>query len=158
MKALLWIVAAVVCLLAGFVMGRQHRPPAVYTDTVTYVDTQRVAYPVPRDSTVIRYITVTLPAVSDTTGPDPIAPDTCTVQLPVTQKVYRDSNYMAVVEGYRPRLISIELYPKTTTITKTITKTRSPRWALTAGPGVGFGPNGVQPYIGVTVGFVLWGK
>lgn len=62
MKVLLWIVITVVCLLDGFAMGRQHRPPAVYTNTVTYVDTQRVAYPVPRDSMVIRYITVTLPA------------------------------------------------------------------------------------------------
>jgi hypothetical protein len=80
------------------------------------------------------------------------------VIIPITRNTYKTEDYTAVVEGYRPRLISMELYPKTTTITNTITKIRSPRWALTVGPGVGYGPKGVQPYIGITVGFVLWSR
>ena len=72
--------------------------------------------------------------------------------------VYRTDDYAAVVEGYRPRLVSSELYPKITTVTNTITNTRSPRWALTVGPGVGYGPGGIRPYIGVNVGIVLWSR
>lgn len=155
MKALLWIVVAAVCLLAGFVMGRQHRPPAVYADTVTYVDTQRVAYPVPRDSTVIRYLTVTLPAVPDTTEPAATVPDTCTVQLPITQKVYRDSNYTAWVSGFLPALDSLHLYPRTQIITRRFYE-RPPRWSVGVGAGYGITPKGMLPFLGVSVQFRLF--
>lgn len=155
MKALLWIVAAVALLLAGFVAGRQHRPPAVYTDTVTYTDTQRVAYPVPRDSTVIRYVTVTLPAVPDTTVGDSAVADSSAVRIPVTQKVYRDSGYTAWVSGFMPSLDSLHLYPRTRIITVR-EREKPPRWSVGVGAGYGITPKGMLPFLGVSVQYRLF--
>lgn len=144
--------------------------PTIQRDTVVIRDTIRLPVPKPEVITVVRYDTVrpqakpvedvtpalATVALSEDTIPR-ITPENDVI-IPITQNTYKTEDYTAVVEGYRPRLVSIELYPKTMTITNTITKIRSPRWALTVGSGVGYGPNGVQPYVGVTVGFVLWSK
>lgn len=170
------IVLLAVAFIIGALFFRTCSPnatppePTIQRDTVIIRDTIRPPVPKPEVITVVRYDTVR-PQAKPVEG---VTPDLATVTLPedtipritpendviipITQNTYKTEDYTAVVEGYRPRLVSIELYPKTTTITNTITKTRSPRWALTAGPGIGYGPNGVQPYVGVTVGFVLWSK
>lgn len=144
--------------------------PTIQRDTVVIRDTIRPPVPKPEVITVVRYDTVrpqakpvegVTPDLATVTFPEDTIPRITPendVIIPITQNTYKTEDYTAVVEGYRPRLVSIELYPKTTIITNTITKTRSPRWALIVGPGVGYGPNGVQPYVGVTVGFVLWSK
>jgi hypothetical protein len=80
------------------------------------------------------------------------------VIIPISQSVYKTDDYTATIEGYRARLVDIELYPKTVTITNTVTKTRAPHWALTAGTGVGYGRNGVEPFIGISFGYVIWSK
>lgn len=126
--------------------------PTIQRDTVVIRDTIRTqAKPV--EGVTPDLATVTLP---EDTIPR-ITPENDVI-IPIIQNTYKTEDYTAVVEGYRPRLVSIELYPKTTTITNTITKTRSSRWALTVGPGIGYGPNDVQPYVGVTLGFVLLSK
>jgi len=139
--------------------------PAIQRDTVVIRDTVRLPVPAPEVITVIRYDTVRpqtkLPegmitaTVADTVMR--ITPGNDVI-IPVTRNTYVTGDYTAVVEGYRPRLVSIELYPETTTITNTVINKRSPRRALTVGPGIGYGPDGIQPYIGVTLGFVLWSK
>jgi hypothetical protein len=137
---------------------------------VVISDTIRPPVPKPEIIRVVRYDTVRLqakpvedvtPALTTVTLPEDTIPRITPendVIIPIAQNTYKTEDYTAIVEGYRPRLVSIELYPKTTTITNTVTETNSPRWALTVGPGVGYGPNGVQPYIGITLGFVLWSK
>jgi hypothetical protein len=167
---LLAIVALLLCILLFFrTCSPNATPPepAIQRDTVVIRDTLRPSVPKPEVITVVRYDTIRLqirPVEDITTTRTTIAIPEDTIPqitsendviIPITRNTYKTEDYTAVVEGYKPRLASIELYPKTTTITNTITKTRSPRWALTVGPGVGYGPNGVQPYIGVTVGFVL---
>lgn len=154
-------------LLLGIVIGCicmrscvNSSPPTIQRDTVIIRDTIRTPVPKPEVITVVRYDTVR-PQAKPVEGvtPDLAMIDTIKAEsvlkgviLPITQNTYKTEDYTVVVEGYRPRLVSIELYPKTTTITKT----RSPRWALTVGPGVGYSGGKVQPYVGVTVGFVLW--
>ena len=77
--------------------------------------------------------------------------DSAEVIIPITQRVYEDSTrYRAVVEGYDPRLISLEIYPQ---------PTKPPevkRWHI--GPSVGLGWNGrsLAPFAGVTVTYSLW--
>jgi hypothetical protein len=163
---LILLLVAVVCGLTVRLIRPTVTPPepVIQRDTVIIRDTIRPEVPKPEVITVVRYDTVR----SQAKPVEGVTPDPATVTLtedtipendviiPITQSTYKSEDYTVVVEGYRPRLVSIELYPKTTTITNTVT--RSPRWALTVGPGIGYGPNGVQPYIGVTVGFVLWAK
>ena len=176
MKQGIYIVLLVVAFILGALFFRTCIPnstppePTIQRDTVVIRDTIRPPVPKTEVIMVVRYDTVR-PQAKPVEG---LTPELATVALPedtmpritpendviipITQNTYKTEEYMAVVEGYRPRLVSIELYQKTTTITNTITKTRSPRWALTIGPGIGYGPNGVQPYVGVTLGFVLWDR
>ena len=79
------------------------------------------------------------------------------------QKVFKDSTYTAWVSGYQPELDSIEVYPKTVTnyitteVTKTVTKTKKPKWVISVGGGVGY--NGkIEPYVGLNAGYVIWSK
>lgn len=165
MRTGLYIFSMTVAFLAGALVFRAcgpAAPPAVPTtrcDTVVLRDTVRLPVPAAEVVAVVRYDTI--PAERGCVPADTVPADTILritpdndVVLPITRRVYRTEDYAATVEGYRARLVGMELYPKT----MTITHTRSPRWALTAGPGIGYGPNGVHPYVGVTAGFVLWSK
>lgn len=94
------------------------------------------------------YKTVVLPGGGDS------------VEIPVTveHKLYGDSTYRAQISGPRigqlgPSLDWIETYNRTTT--RSVTKRN--RFAVTAGAGVGYTPQGLQPSVGVQVGVVLWG-
>ena len=83
--------------------------------------------------------------------------DSVQMEIPVRTLEYRDSTYYARVSGpvigtLSPRLEWIETYNRT--ITRTVTKRR--RFAVTAGVGVGYTPQGFQPTIGVQAGVVLW--
>lgn len=83
--------------------------------------------------------------------------DSVQMEVPVRTVEYRDSTYYARVVGpvigdLAPRLDWIETYNRT--ITRTVTKRN--RFAVTAGVGVGYTPQGLQPTIGVQAGVVLW--
>ena len=79
------------------------------------------------------------------------------------EKVYKDSTYTAWVSGYQPNLDSIEVYPRTVTnyitneVTKMVTKIKKPKWVISVGGGIGY--NGkIEPYVGLSAGYVLWSK
>lgn len=85
--------------------------------------------------------------------------DSVAVEIPIETRTYRDSLLTAQVSGpvvgdYRPTLDWYEVYGHTRTITNTVTK-RS-RFAVTAGAGVAWTPEGIWPTVGVQVGVVLW--
>lgn len=134
----------------------------VVTDTVpVFIDT-----PIPKDSTVIRYKTVRVPVydtISSFKDIEKVAyGDSVTIELPITQKVYEDSNYKAWVSGYQPSIDSILIYRPTTTITRTITDTevryKHNRWGVGVQAGVGATPGRIEPYvgIGVTYNILSW--
>ena len=109
-----------------------------YRDTIktTFVDTIPYYKPVPKDSTVIKYVTATLPKADDKEDNFPnktvtelpesvqkfpesdknlqdsvqnfgkIVPDSVNVVIPITQKVYDEDTYTAFVSGYNPSLDS----------------------------------------------------
>lgn len=141
--------------------GRATSPLGVYADTLTFVDTIPFYKPVPRDSVVIRYVTEVLPAVpkqeeSVPTEDESVPKDSVSVQIPITQKVYRDSSYTAYVSGYRPSLDSITVYAPVRTIR---IREKPKRWSV--GVQVGYGVTVTKqpqfaPYIGVGVSYNLW--
>lgn len=129
----------------------------VYDTIPVFIDT-----PVPRDSLIIRYATITVP-VYDTIKPypaDTLSSDSVSVILPITQKHYRDSTYEAWVSGYMPALDSIRVFQPVTTITNTITNTeiryKPKRWGLGIQAGIGFTPSKVEPYIGIGVTYNIF--
>lgn len=148
---------------------------AIQADTVIVRDTIRLEIPTPTSNGEIRRDTVWLQKKtadstnleSDSTTPVDTSNDREGVRLepdgsitiPIEQKEYKTEEYKALIEGWRPKLVSMEVYPKTTTITNTVTRLQKPRWSVTGGLGAGYAPNiGLYPNIGIVAGFVLWSK
>ena len=126
-------------------------------DTVIVHDTIRPKIPAPLVVTVVRYDTLKIHADTTIACADSTQPS---MVIPIEQKEYITDDYRAIVEGYKPRLVDIELYRQTVFINKntTTTITAHPRWAVIAGVGTGWTPIGFQPQIGVNVGYVIWSK
>lgn len=122
------------------------------TVSVTVVDTVTYDKPVARDSLVVRYVRV--PVVRDTLHS--IYTDTIQVDMPVTQKRYEDSTYTAWVSGYEPSLDSIRVYARKDVVT--INKIKEPpnRFVVSFNVGYGLTQHGLQPYIGIGVGYKLF--
>lgn len=127
---------ASLCLNVHHYTGGTTEP---YRDTIktTFVDTIPYYKPVPKDSTVIKYVTATLPKADDKEDNFPnktvtelpesvqkfpesdknlqdsvqnfgkIVPDSANVVIPITQKVYDEDTYTAFVSGYNPSLDSL---------------------------------------------------
>ena len=77
------------------------------------------------------------------------------------QAYYEDSLYRAWISGYRPRLDSLQIFPRTVyqTVTNDIYHTIAPKkkcWGLGLQAGYGFylGQSGF--YVGVGVSYNLW--
>lgn len=155
------IILSACLLIAGIVAGwfirkgvaeSDAHETVVLLDTLIVRDTVRERYPV----YVERMVTDTmLVALTDTVR----VSDTVYVRLPREQKRYADTNYVAWVSGFRPSLDSIEVYPVTQYVTKTVTKMEDSRgrWGIgiQAGYGVGLAGGKVTgvPYIGIGVSY-----
>lgn len=161
-------------LLAGaFWLGRRSMLPTIETVETVRIDTVYRDRPVPVAS-ILRPVMVNVPRVlfvqSDTTGTPavdidsiepgiPVVADSVAVEVQIETRTYRDSLLTAQVSGpvvgdYRPTLDWYEVYSHTRTITNTVTK-RS-RFAVTAGAGVAWTPEGIRPTVGVQIGVILW--
>jgi len=160
-----------IAFIAGFILGviafHKYQAPPVEVrsrDTVIIRDTIRGDIPPPEKIQVIRIDTVRLEISPDNAYAiltDTVEGDTADTQVlvPITSKIYRTEDYRAVVSGWRPSLDSMEVYSKTTTISNTVTKYKSPHWALTLGGGVGYTTDKkIVPFVGVSVGYVLWSR
>ena len=147
----------------GYWDRRHSLPPQI--DTVWRHDTIRLVVakpvgtiaaklPVVREEGAPLQARDTLPAPDhfrDTTKM--IIRDSVQVEVPIEQKTYEGENYRAVVQGFRPELLSIDIrVPELA-----VPEGRRKRWFVTIGPqlGYGFTPSGWQPYagVGVTAGF-----
>lgn len=144
------------------------------TDTIHYRDTIPYYLPVPKDSTVLRFDTVSLPVSDRNTnsaenymlkntflGGNYImpsdscvknTPDSAKVVIPITQKVYEDSTYKVWVSGYNPKVDSIFVYNKTNVVNHYF-KSKEKRWGLGVQVGYGIGKNSLQPYIGIGINY-----
>ena len=83
--------------------------------------------------------------------------DAALVAVPISQVTCEGENYTAVIEGFRPRLVSIDIFQQTQYIETT--KTIPPKkWSfgltLGASAGVFYTPKGIQPGagLGATIG------
>ena len=148
MKKLPWILVillAVVCVVAWF---RPHEPLPAEIRTETKV------------KTVVKVDTL---LISPPLAPLLVFRLTDTMRIGDTvvyreQAYYEDSLYRAWVSGYRPRLDSLMVFPKTVyrTVTNDIYHTITPkkkRWGLGLQVGYGY-PGGL--YLGVGMSYNLW--
>lgn len=165
---LFWAVYALLLLLvvAEGVWDRDKSAGAKHEtvyDTIAVYDTIPYYHPVPRDSVVIRYVTVTLPAAHDT-GTDDDVPqeavcdttvsDSARVVVPITQKVYSTPDFTAYVSGYQASLDSFNIY-RQHYLLEPRPPDKTSRWGLSVGTGVSWTPEGMRPsmFVGVTYTF-----
>lgn len=166
-KNILILVLLLTALVLGFILGRGKKGEVrvkerIKTEVVTKYDTIRAAAPKPVHDTIVEWQVARVPIyhfrevtkmIKDT--------DSVDVTLPITQRMYRDSNYTAWVSGYKPSLDSIHTYNKMVYTTRTIerTITKPPRkWGIGISAGYGYGINSklFEPYIGVGVTYVIF--
>lgn len=148
MKKLPWILVillAVVCVVAWF-RPQEPLPVEIRTETKvnTVVQIETLLISPPMAPLVVFRLTDTM-RIGDTV-------------VHREQAYYEDSLYRAWVSGYRPRLDSLMIFPKTVyqTVTNDIYHTITPekkRWGL--GLQVGYGYSGGL-YLGVGMSYNLW--
>lgn len=151
------IVALVVMFFVGRCSVDVTHEVVEKSDTITRTDTVKIPDPQLVTQEVVRYKYV--PVAIDV-APDTIIQRDTVIQvqdgvavIPISMKTYTDSStYKAVVSGYDPRLESIEVYQKTTTITNTV---KARPWSFGVQGGVYMTPAGVQPGIGIGLNYRL---
>lgn len=117
----------------------------------TIVDTIKVVKPIAVDSVVTRYKWVNVERVKDTTIVNEVSEvvfDTIRIRLPIESKHYTAESYDAWISGYEPSLDSIKVYQREV-------KPKQSRWSIGLQGGVGITPKGVQPYVGIGIGYKL---
>lgn len=82
------------------------------------------------------------------------------VSLPIVQRVYSDSAYIAYVSGYEPHLdsISIKYRTITNTITRTIKSTKKWNVGIVGGYGYGLLSNRMEPFVGIGFSYNIFDK
>ena len=161
--AILAIIVLGCALFGAFFFGRATVKTSASTiterDTVVVHDTIREYYPRVFSEAVVGKTLVKIPTPTlrgrDLTKFDLTMIDSVDIELPTTERTYKNDEYYAVVRGYDPSLKYIEVYPRTVYLTTTNTVTKHKRWNISFGAQVGYGitPQGWQPYAGLGVTF-----
>ena len=153
MRAFEVLLIAGILMTAAFMAGRytcnSALPIMTRRDTIVIRDTVRDTVPVARWRTKVRIDTCYLTRV------DTIAVhDTVRVAVPIEQVEYRTDRYCAIVEGWRPRLLSIDIYDERYVVIEKRQRAAR-RWGVTIGGQAGYGitPQGFLPYIGIGASF-----
>lgn len=145
-----------------FLLGRRtaDKEPEIIRDTTTITSVVHDTIEVVKWKTRVRVDTVLLAAVKDsltTADTASCTSDSALVAVPISQVTCKGENYTAVIEGFRPRLVSIDIFQQTQYIETT--KTIPPKkWSfgvtLGASAGVFYTPKGWQPGagLGATIG------
>lgn len=82
--------------------------------------------------------------------------DSCSMLLPIHEKVYQDSLYRAVVRGYNPELASLDIYQKSIYYPVVVEKEYDPpNFALTIGPYMGVGNKGFSYGLAISWGWKI---
>lgn len=133
-QAAIIAIALISAWIVGYFCGgaRPSQPEIVETrDTVVVVDTVVVEKPVEVVRWKDRVVSVPLHTVDTVT-----VNDTVYIELPFERVEYAGDEYMATVSGFRPKLESVTVFPKTTYITNTEYVKKSWSFGITAGPGL----------------------
>ncbi len=123
------------------------------SDTVIVRDTIRDTVPIPVTRYLVRIDTVHVKVAGDTVYVN--------VEVPIHQRVYQTDDYRAVVEGFRPELIAMEVYRQTHYITRieTVPVPDRKRWGIGLHAGYGATVHGgrviMVPTVGVGVSYNL---
>ena len=156
MRGLVWALVLLmgVSLAANVWQWREMRAAkdGCYTDTVTVTDTVIIREPVVRDSVVVKTVTRFM-RVADTlcvVFRDTVH-DSILVEVPIMQRMYADTDYVAWVSGFEPKLDSIQVFRR-----ETVIRTKSRRCGIGVQAGYGIATDGLSPYIGLGLSYRLF--
>lgn len=164
-RLILYLFAALAAGALLFGWGYRRGAASVVVEETTRIDTVFYPRPEPLPGTY-RFADISVPvllfAPPDTvteTVVVKVGADSVQMKVAMETRPYSDSTYRAQVSGprignLRPTLDWIETYDRTTTQQQVVT--RRSRFALTAGVGAAYTPQGIQPTVGVGVGIILW--
>lgn len=147
MKKLPWILVillAVVCVVAWFRPQAAKETIRTETKVATMVQIETLLISPPMAPLLVFRLTDTI-RIGDTV-------------VHREQAYYEDSLYRAWVSGYRPRLDSLQIFPRTVyqTVTNDVYHTiasKKKRWGLGLQAGYGY-PNGF--YAGIGINYTVW--
>ncbi len=138
----------------------------VECDTIYVYDTIRIVEPVPVKEEVVRYVYVTLPKneqndsecaeMSSQNEQNEFQEDSVEVIIPITERTYEDSTYRAVVRGFQPELVSLDLYTKAMYYPVYLKQKVQPKIVVSAGVYGGLGVKGADYGLGISVGVPIW--
>lgn len=154
MKTFWSIIVALSLLVCTFFVGRHTKPcpiPEERVDTLVIREVIRDSFPV----YITRYVDR---IVRDTTLE--IVRDTITneiyVNVPIEKTNYKNENYDLWIEGYRSRLLSIDVYKDTYYIDRVERYKVKPRWGIGVQVGYGYNFDKFYPYVGVGIQYNLF--
>ena len=153
----LWVALIVSVLLNVFLatIVNSQRTTDISADPLVVHDTIRIVEPQIVKEEVVRYEMVILPVIDTIVKIDTIdSVDSAKVVIPITERTYEDSTYKAVVRGYNPELVSLDIYRQQTTVYRQ--QTRKPKVVISAGVYGGFGVKGADYGLGISVGVPIW--
>lgn len=152
------ILAGIICVILGLVLGMRLSRRAVEVSPVKVVDTLevvRVDTIVVEKPVLVRRVRkdTVLIALRDTVR----VRDTTYVAVEREELLYEDREYRAQVSGYNAGLDWIEIYPRTVTRTvyETIEGRDRRRWGIGVQVGYGLTEGGFVPYVGVGLSYNL---
>lgn len=154
------VVALIVCALVGYShylfdvklpAKVEERMSTIIPDTVYIHDTLRIVEPVPTYQEVVRVETEYLERVVNDT-----IIDTVYVRVPISQVVYENNRYKAVIQGYHPRLVSLDIYTDKTYVYSHKTIVKPAKLSLSAGVYGGYGPKGFDYGLGIMLGIPIF--
>jgi hypothetical protein len=181
-EIILWVAMAMLVLLNVRILGRyktdSHRVEVDTTyvcDTIIVHDTIKVVEPKYIAQKVVAHDTVWLPLVEEPTDTMHLANqfadkrtngspcdyllsyvDSVPVVVPITERTYKDRTYKAVVSGYDPKLVSLDIYSEKSVVHHSTVVKKKPKIAVSAGVYGGFGSKGVDYGLGIMVGVPIW--
>lgn len=144
---LIIFIIVLICLKCCYCFKAKEEP-IPQTDTITIIkrDTITIIKPQPIIQYVDRIVRDTLYSVDSIPVP---------INVPIETKVYADSNYRAIISGYRPQLDSISIFNKNQIqyINKITYKTKRINFSPSIGFGYGMFNRKFDMYVGFSIGY-----
>ena len=158
------IAVVILIVVLPFFCRINSEPQVVSTNDTIYIhDTIHIVEPTPtKEEAVGEEVTklpkakskLNIPISNELDSIGELSNDSAEVVIPITERTYEDSTYKAVVRGYNPELVSLDIYKQQTTVYRQ--QTRKPKVVVGIGPYAGFGNKGFNYGIAVNVSMPIW--
>lgn len=150
-----FFIAALAFALAFIFFGKREQIPVAINTTTVIRDTFRDTVPKPYKVVILREVEAKLEQIDSTKDSTALPKDSAIVKIPISQSVYKDSTYRAVISGYSVSLDSIEVFQKTVYSVKQIPVRVTKKFNFGIQGGYGITKNGLSPYLGfgITLNF-----